>query len=174
MDDWERVTKTELDEKAHELYAQKGNKENYCDLKGVAIRKSKVELLAFLRYDYKKVLIRTRYLYIDRLRRDQLTIKGSDMDYAFFEPILLCFPNLEFIGRINFSDVVNWSPTAPKTGEILHKILEKIGGGYNAYAQNLVNLHRHALSHELRPDGNWKYDLNTEDKYWTYPVNWAT
>jgi hypothetical protein len=40
-----------------------------------------------------------------------------------------------------------------------------MGNGYQKYASELVKWHRHALSHEIRPDNNWRYDLNTEDKY---------
>lgn len=165
MDDWARVPETQLDAEACALYVAK-RKGDYCNLKGVARRQSSKEFLAFLRYDYKKVLILTRYLYIDRLRKDEYTISASDdLDFAFFEPILHCFPCLEFIGRLAFSDDVDWSPEVPKTAIVLRNVLEDMGDGYKDCAANLITFHRHAIAHELRPDGQWKYDLNTEDKY---------
>lgn len=85
-------------------------------------------LLAFLRYDYKKILARTRYLYIDRnFDATQGELQGGDLEFGFFEPILLCFPNLEFLGRLRFSSEVAWSPEHPKTREILGKSLESMG-----------------------------------------------
>ncbi len=163
MADWESVPDTPEDASAYQLY-RNGAKE-YCNLRKVYSEQSSILLLAFLRYDYKKVLLRARYLYIDRLRCNDYQIKTTDLDGAYFEPILLCFPTLEFLGRLLFSGGINWSKGHPKTTEILLRVFTQMSDGYREYAEKLVSFHRHALSHELRPDGIWTYDLNTEDKY---------
>jgi hypothetical protein len=164
MIEWENVSISPEDEGAYKLYLS--GSDEHCNLVRVNQLASPVKLLAFLRYDCKKVLIRARYLYIDRLRDgNKKIIKSTDLDCAFFEPILLCFSNLEFIGRILFSDEINWSPTKPKTKDILAKVLKQMGSGYETYANLLISFHRYALSHELRPEGIWTYDLNTEDLY---------
>ena len=163
MVDWENVLDTPEDKEAYGLYQKRDKK--YCDFRYVCDKQSTTLLLAFLRYDYKKALLRTRYLYIDRLRCNDYQIRGGDLDMAYFESLLLCFPTLEFLGRLLFSGVINWLPEDPKTKIILLKVLTQMGNGYKEHAERLVLLHRHALAHELRPDGNWIYDLNTEDKY---------
>ncbi|RKY39031.1 MAG: hypothetical protein DRP75_03270 [Candidatus Omnitrophota bacterium] len=40
-----------------------------------------------------------------------------------------------------------------------------MSNGYQKHGNKLVEWHRHALAHELRPDNNWVYDLNTESQY---------
>jgi len=161
MKDWDNVANSDLNEQAKNMYQ---NHRVDCDLKNIAKEKSKLKLLAFLRYDYKKVLIRTRYLYIDQIFDiKEKKLKGDDLNFAFFEPILICFPNLEFLGRIKFPHLYN--PPQRDTLGILKEMLNQIGSGYKEYSKDLVKWHRHSLSHELRPSGNWIYDLNTEDKY---------
>ncbi len=159
MKEWNDVSRTPLDIEAQRLY-KNGNVKGF--LKDI---NSSLELLAFLRYDYKKILVRTRYLYIDRIFDErERKLGGDDLVHGFFEPILICFPVVEFIGRLNFPDLYN-GENQPKTTKILNKMLEQMGNGYQQYAKKIVRCHRHALSHGLRPDNNWMYDLNTEDKY---------
>lgn len=160
MFNWQDVSDTKNNQEARNLFEKKD--QCYLDLLKID---SAINLLAFLRYDYKKILVRTRYLYVDRLKCNDTQIKGTDLDMAFFEPILLCFPTLEFMGRILFSEDVSWSVKKPKTNEILERILKHMGGGYSEHASRLTSFHRHSLSHELRPDGFWTYDLNTEKDY---------
>ena len=164
MVDWENISSTAQDNEAHSLYLKGSNK--YCDLVHVYDSNKPINLLAFLRYDYKKVLVRVRYLYIDRLRNYDITsknvIKPTDLDCAYFEPALLCFPNLEFLGRLQYPELYNEDKD---TWNVLSKILTQMGDGYATYVDKLINWHRNALSHELRPDGNWTDDLNTEGDY---------
>jgi len=161
MDEWDYVTKSPENDEAVELY---NHKKIDCNLKNIARENSKLKLLAFLRYDYKKTLVRTRYLYIDRLwQKETKKIQGGELGKAYFEPILICFPNLEFLGRIRYPDL--YSSENRNTTKILQEILRHMGQGYKIYAKELTEWHRHALSHELRPDGNWIYDLDTEEKY---------
>ncbi|PIQ86406.1 MAG: hypothetical protein COV74_04930 [Candidatus Omnitrophica bacterium CG11_big_fil_rev_8_21_14_0_20_45_26] len=163
MVDWSDVSDTTKDKEAHELYMA-GSK-NYCKLPDINKQQSKTGLLAFLRYDYKKTLLRTRYLYLDRIFNEkEKRLNGDDLNYAFFEPILICFPNLEFIGRLNFPHLYE-SSKKQNTSKVLKEMLTQMGKGYKDCAEKLVDWHRHALSHELRPDGFWTYDLNTEEKY---------
>ena len=168
MTEWADISDTLEDQEARSLYLQA--RQITLDFDDISNHRSEVKLLTFLRYDYKKVLVRTRYLYLDRILNPASgKLEGHDLDFAFFEPILLCFPNLEFIGRLNFPDLYNVPTkngnTNRNTSKILQRMLQEIGGGYNDCAKELVDWHRHALSHELRPDGNWTYDLNTEEKY---------
>lgn len=163
MVDWENVARTPKDDEAFRAYLN--GEDKHCNLQYVNNHNSAAMLLTFLRYDYKKTLVRTRYLYIDRIRKNDHQIGGSDLDQAYFEPILLCFPTLEFIGRLLFSQKVEWTHKSSKTKEILRMVFGQMGNGYSDYSKQLVSLHRHALSHELRPDGVWTYDLNTENKY---------
>jgi len=164
---WDNVQDSNLDKEARELFLD-NKKDKYCNLELIAEKESKRMLLAFLRYDYKKILVRTRYLYIDRnWDNSSSQLKGGDLDFGFFEPILLCFPNLEFIGRINFPEEYKLedNPNNNNTTEILEKMLKKIGNGYEEHSSDLVTWHRHSLSHELRPEKKWNYDLNTGNKY---------
>jgi hypothetical protein len=97
--------------------------------------KSAAELLAFLRYDYKKILIRTRYLYIDRIfDKQKRRVSGSDLDHGYFEPILLCFPNLEFIGRLNFPDLYNME----RNSQILHRYLRRYLSKWAMVIKNML------------------------------------
>jgi hypothetical protein len=66
MTEWPDVADTELDSEALSLYDANKDKENkpYCNLREISANKDKASFLAFLRYDYKKVLVRTRYLYL--------------------------------------------------------------------------------------------------------------
>ena len=165
MEKWDDVPHTKTDDAAKALYDRCEGQEHksYCDLKSI---RSKDELLAFLRYDYKKVLLRARYVYIDRLiDPNTMELTGGELDHAYFEPIFLCFPNLEFIGRLLFTGEIEWYVDDPKTGKILRRMLKQMGNGYTAYAEDLVQWHRHALAHEMRPDGKWRYDLNTKEGY---------
>ena len=161
--DWDNVLSSALDLEAQKLYEKRAVEGN---LKKIHQNESKIDFFAFLRYDYKKILLRTRYLYLDRIFDQQSQqLKGDDLSFAFFEPILICFPTLEFLGRLTFSDEIEWTPERPNSKKILCQILQQMGDGYAQCAERLVDWHRHALSHELRPGGDWTYDLNTEDKY---------
>ena len=165
MDDWARVPDSELDQEAFKLYSRGATA--YTDLPGVAQRGSKSEFLAFLRYDYKKILIRTRFLYVDRPLKPEQRNANDDIDLAYFEPVLLCFPCLEFVGRLAFSDNIQWSYKKKdfQTYRVLKDMLQAMERGYQEHAHNLVDFHRNAVSHELRPDDIWSYTLKTETEY---------
>jgi len=162
MKKWNAVTPSKMNRSASVLYTANTV---LSDLETIHQKASPFGLLAFLRYDYKKILIRTRFLYIDRIfRRKKGQLSGSDLDYAFFEPILLCFPCLEFLGRISFPSLYN-PPHSRATNKILTAMLKQMGGGYATHATRLVDWHRNALALEFRPHGKWIYDLNTKNKY---------
>lgn len=161
MKDWDEVLSSPENDYAKVRYVSKAIT---FDFNHISRKRAKADLLAFLRYDYKKTLIRTRYLYIDRLFSLE-NFPGGDLDWAFFEPILLCFPCLEFLGRITHADLFMASQKGRNTSGILRSMLEQMGSGYRENAEKLVDWYRHALSHELRPDGVWECNLNTGDKY---------
>ena len=164
MVDWGNVSDTPQDAEAYRLYSSGSNE--HCNLERIRDLGSPTKLLTFLRYDYKKVLLRARYLYIDRLRFNDTQINGTDLDLAFFEPVLLCFPNLEFLGRLQFPELYGKSK---ETKNILTKMLTQMRGGYERYADKLIDWHRNALSHELRPDGTWQVNLNTGEARYCGP-----
>jgi hypothetical protein len=121
--------------------------------------------LAYLRYDVKKILVRSRYLYIDKNLnssiRDLLQIPMEG--FGFFEPALTCFSILDYLGKISFSTATIQSSEVKSS---LYLILETMGGGYKYYASMLYDLHRNGLSHGLRPKGkDWGYTYNTRDGF---------
>ncbi len=171
MSEWDYVTQTDLDSSARELLKKQADERNHTNLEYIAQHNCAKHLLAFLRYDFKKILIRTRFNYIDRLadkknsNNQTRVIEDTDLGNGYFEPILLCFPVLELIGRMRYPCLFNPDKKQFRTSDILELILKDMGNGYKDNAQSLVKFHRHALSHEFRPDGVWRYDLNTEGGY---------
>lgn len=163
MSEWESIQSSSLDFSAFELFKSGLSKEPLSDK--ILRNKSKEHLLAYLRYDFKKIMIRTRYLYVDRLFDKKKGILCDPPEgFGFFEPINNVFSFLEGLGGIRYpNDYLHKEPQ--RKYSILRKMLKRLGGGYKKYHQTLKDFHRNALAHELRPRKNWVYDYNTENKY---------
>jgi hypothetical protein len=161
MTDWDSVSSSTLDSKALELFKKGLNRNPLC--KEILKEKSKEYLLSYLRYDFKKMIIRTRYLYVDKnFNIERRLLDDPPEGFGFFEPISIVFSFLEGLGGIRYpNDYLHKN----RKYTILRKMIKRLGLGYRKYYKVFVDHHRNGLAHELRPRKKWVYDHNTEDKY---------
>jgi hypothetical protein len=149
--DWKTVRMTAVEKKAEAYFLEGG-----VGFNSPLIREERnpAALAAYLRYDFKKVLIRTRQVYIDNH-----FVAGEDMappliGFGFYEPLLLGLCYAETLGQY-------WYPER----NALSQILTNLGSGYGPYARKLRNYFRNGLAHHFRPFGEFFIDLNTSIEY---------
>ena len=141
---WKQVVKDNVDQQALKISQLK---QNQPDNSEILTNKSIPHVISYLRYDLKKIPIRTRLKYVDDICDNEgKNVIASDIEVGFFEPLLICFSLCECLGYL----------MGFKKSNAREKMLEKLDGGYKNYSHELNKVYRNGLTHELRPHGNFK------------------
>jgi len=153
---WKKIELDNFEKEALDIFQKK---ENQPDTPKIKNNKSRSHLISYLRYDFKKILVRTRMLYLDNndfnLENNFYVLKNQDpIGYGYFEPLANCFICAETIGHFK-----NYK------GNSIQLLLEDMGDGYKKYAKVMEDFFRNGLAHHFRPYAPFFIDLNTETEY---------
>jgi hypothetical protein len=147
---WEEIIFDKLEQEAFEIAEQK---RNVPDIEKIDEFNTNVQAISYFRYDLKKVLIRTRKLYIDDYLSSENKIIVPYVGCGFFEPLLICFSFTDSIGTYQFEN------------HQIRNTLNELKEGYGKYSSEFELLYRNGITHQLRPHGPFFIDLNTETEY---------
>jgi hypothetical protein len=153
MSEWDEIFLDDPEQAAFHLFELK---QNVPDIESFENFNTNKHAISYLRYDLKKVLIRTRKLYIDDNLNSKYKINIPYVGCGFFEPLLICF---------SFRDTIGTIGTFMFKNHDLRNTLNSLGNGYKSYSSELESLYRNGITHQLRPHGNFFLDLNTESEY---------
>jgi hypothetical protein len=106
----------------------------------------------FLRQDFLKALVRTRYLYVEA----PPPIYGP----GFFEPVVLCFCWIDFLGALYLG--TGTSQKNERGVAFLDCVVAKINPAYAAVSAELLAVYRNGMVHAYAPAG--QFDLRTADR----------
>lgn len=153
---WDKIVIDQLEREALQIFLKGQNQPDNPEIKN---NKSRAHVISYLRYDFKKILMRMRSFYLDN---NEFEMKNSFyilkieplIGYGFFEPLANCFICAESMGHFkNYSD------------DSIEKLLADLDDGYKIYAKVLADFFRNGLVHRFRPYGAFNIDLNTEGLY---------
>jgi hypothetical protein len=150
MSEWGEVTLDDYEKDAITIFE---NKQNVPDIENIKNFNTNAHAISYLRYDLKKILIRTRQFYLDNFLNSENKINVPFVGCGFFEYSLICFSFADTMGTFIFEN------------HELRNILKSLGQGYETYSSELESLYRNGVTHQLRPHGNFFVDLNTEQEY---------
>lgn len=152
--DWDRIPMSKGEQEAYQIFSAN---QNSPDAPQIRQGLNPIYLISYLRYDFKKIMIRTRQLYVDNNMGPDSRLILPEIGCGFFEPLLICLSCTETLGEFRYDNDDKESA--------LVQGLTSLGSGYDDHAEDLRSYYRNGLAHEFRPHGGFHIDLNTEDEY---------
>ena len=110
----------------------------------------------FLLEDLRKVILRTRFLYVQ-------TKPPQNLGHGYFEPITLCLCWCDFLGALYCGDGKMGNTERSKT--YITEVLGMQNARYKSAAKHLVKTYRNGPVHAYAPEGNFNIVLNNKDEH---------
>jgi len=151
--EWKKTKWDSIEKQAYQIFEEGDNSPEHIE---IINNNNPAYLISYIRYDFKKILIRLRQVYIDDNLIERNILKAPPTGCPFFESLLLCLCCTEAMGQFKY----NTNKHKP-----LLKVLENDLPNYEMHAEIIEKYFRNGLAHTLRPYGKFHVNFNTKTLY---------
>lgn len=153
MKEWKEIQFNGIEQEAYDIFLKRINSPENTE---ITKENNPVYLISYLRYDFKKILLRLRKIYIDDNLKTNNILVPPAIGCAFFEALLLCLCSSETFGSFKYNQ---------EKKDVLFEALHNDIPDYSLHAKMLVKYFRNGLAHNLRPYGGFHINFNTRTLY---------